>query len=442
MAVDILNLQMPNSDRDLHIVMPVLEHLRQKHGLRIVSRNIFNGLFNVLLYRPKMVVIANPYGQDETYLMLKLLRRLGIRSASMIVEGNFHREMIDSYLWGWNRDRTLWEDVMIVWNAKSLTYAAEAFPEVAPRLCVSGAVGFDRYRLLNFLSKETFLKENNIAAKKVVGISGWGLFSHFLDKHYMDNYREDYLYFLEDSQIDLHMEDLGKLRALYRKLIEQNPDIHFILRMHPQALSIDQTEFKGCEDLPNVFVSNQRVPGTYTISDVISASDVWVAYDSGTAIEAWLLGKSTVLINPTRTDFLRECQHRGSPKVATLEQLQASLDAFFETGVLPGFPELADAREEIMEEVIGFSDGKSHERAAAAVWDVFQKARRPGWQFWRNFPYRQMLGQWLRYMIYPTTVYRWFRGFNAGPTWYRKDPKESQRVESLYRRALGGRADG
>jgi hypothetical protein len=431
--IDILNLQMPNSDRDLHIVAPVVEYLSVKHKLKIVSENVNNGLFALAAYRPKLLLIANPYGQEETCEILKYARQLGVRSVTMVVEGNYDREQIATFLWGWNTDKQHWEDLMLLWNEKSRQYAIEAFPQTASKLKVCGGTGFDRYKLLNFLTKDEFLR-NRSTRTKVVGIAGWGLFTHVSDPEYMKRHRRTFFAEWSDEKIALHLSHLRALRSLYRSLVINNPDIEFILRMHPAALRLDQTEFSECADLPNVFISNQHEPSTLKISDIISASDIWLAYESGTAIEAWLLGKQSVLINPAEFD-LREETHEGSPKVRTLDELQATLNAFFETGSAPGFAELAQERESIISRVVGFSDGKSHVRAAEAILDQYRQARRPGLEFYRRFPSKRMIWQFSRYMIFPTWFYRKLRG-NIVPMWFRNDPLESEKVRALYREAF------
>ena len=44
----------------------------------------------------------------------------------------------------------------------------------------------------------------------------------------------------------------------------------------------------------------------------ISLSDLWITYESTTALEAWLLGVPTCLLNPSGTDFnFREGYHLG-----------------------------------------------------------------------------------------------------------------------------------
>lgn len=76
--LDILNLEWPNSDRDLHIVTPVLEYLKLKYNLRCKTLSIFNGYYYVLKYKPKLILISNYVGADTNHKLIKNIRLLNI----------------------------------------------------------------------------------------------------------------------------------------------------------------------------------------------------------------------------------------------------------------------------------------------------------------------------------------------------------------------------
>lgn len=438
---DILNIQMPNSDRDLHIIAPIVEYLEYAHGLKVASVNVNNAYAAMLWHRPKLVLMANPVGQAETLELLRAARGVGVKTVTIVSEGNFQREQIGSYFWGWNEEHVLAEDIQMLWNQKGYDFVVEAFPETRPQLRISGATGFDRYKLLSFMSKDAFLKSIGSPLKKVVGIAGWGSFTHLLDEEYLQRFRQTFYSEWSDQKFIDHRWDLAALRKLYRQLVIDNPDTLFILRMHPQAHGVEDTEFAECEGLPNAYISNQHVVGQPRISDVISASDVWLAYESGTAIEAWMLGKQTFLINPRPFNDLREETAQGSPIVHSLEDTQAALDTFFATGVVPGFAELADKRDMVVARVVGFTDGKSHVRGADHVMEQFRIAKRPGLGFYRAFPWKRMIWQLSHYLVYGTWLYRQWRG-DVGSEWFRADPQESDKVRAQYRRAFRDGASG
>jgi len=54
--VDILNIEWPSSDRDLHIVTPILVYLNKKYDLKYQTISIFNAYYYILKYKPKMIL--------------------------------------------------------------------------------------------------------------------------------------------------------------------------------------------------------------------------------------------------------------------------------------------------------------------------------------------------------------------------------------------------
>ena len=62
--IDVLNVEWPNSDRDLHISTPVMVYLEKKYNLKIRTVSIFNAYYYILLCRPKVLFISNFLGAD------------------------------------------------------------------------------------------------------------------------------------------------------------------------------------------------------------------------------------------------------------------------------------------------------------------------------------------------------------------------------------------
>jgi len=107
---------------------------------------------------------------------------------------------------------------------------------------------------------------------------------------------------------------------------------------------------------------------------LINISDLWIGYETTTALESWLLDKQTFLINPTRSDFIRENVHRGSPIVKNANEAQGLIDEYFKGGTLQAFDALLSFREEIIKDVIEYGDGQNHVRAAEEVMKVLHQA--------------------------------------------------------------------
>ncbi len=370
--LDILNLEWPNSDRDLHIVTPVLVYLKKKYNISYKSLNIFNGYYYLLKYRPKVLVVSNFSGAKINHQIVKFAFTSGIKVVSFISEGNVKKEVLEQFLWGWNGEKILYVDKLLLWSSRSREIFLSKYPELKDKMVVTGGTGFDRYKLLNFKTKEEFLKENNLGYKKIIGIAAWG-FDHFFGTYYESN-KDVYLKNLGLEQIKMHRDDLFKLRKIYKELIENNPDKLFILRYHPGNVDFDKNEFYNLENYKNVFISNRDKNRDYKISDLINISDIWIGYETTTALEAWLLGKKTFLINPTKSKFRRENIYKGSPIVKTTFEAQKLIDEFFNEGTMELFEKLNEERIRIIKDVLEYKDGKNYRRAGEEIYKILKKS--------------------------------------------------------------------
>lgn len=369
--IDILNIEWPNSDRDLHIVTPTLVYLNKKYNISYKTVSIFNGYYYILKYRPKMIFISNFQGAIENNNIVKLAKLCGLQVISCISEGNVKEKALDQFLWGHNTDKKLYVEKMLVWSTRSENIFLDAYPNLRNKIITTGATGFDRYKLLNFKSKEDFLKENNLNFKKIIGIAAWG-FDHYFGK-YFENNKEYYYNIFGKKQIDMHRKDLDKIQKIYRYIIKNNKDILFILRYHPGTIDFEKNEFFGLEKYENTFISNNFQNNQYKISDLINISDLWIGYETTTALEAWLLKKQTFLINPTRSDFIRENVHKGSPIVKTAVEAQTLIDEYYTNITINAFEILQTERRNIIKNTIEYDDGKNYQRAAAEIMKVFNQ---------------------------------------------------------------------
>ncbi|NOR55564.1 MAG: hypothetical protein GQ531_05095 [Sulfurovum sp.] len=369
--LDILNLEWPTSDRDLHIVTPVLVYLHERYSLTFKTESIFNGYYYLLKYKPKMLIISNFQGADENNKIVKLAYKSGIKVVTFISEGNVKPKAWEQFLWGWNKEKKLYVNKMLLWSKRSENIFLENYPELKNKIVTTGATGFDRYNLLNFQTKENFLSKNKFKSQKIIGIAAWG-FDHLFDDYY-ERHEKYLISTFGKEQIEMHRQDLFSLQKIYKKLIENNPDTLFILRYHPGTIDFKKNEFYGFENYENVFVSNKYQNQQYQISDLINISDLWIGYETTTALESWLLNKQTFLINPTRSDFIRENVHKGSPIVKNAQDAQVLMDEYFNNGTIAEFEYLQSFRDTIIKDVIEYGDGKNYIRAAEEVMKVFNQ---------------------------------------------------------------------
>ena len=94
--------------------------------------------------------------------------------------------------------------------------------------------------------------------------------------------------------------------------IEKYPDYLFVLKKHPREnfesdLRDSRNEMNRLVAYPNVLY----IKDSEEIQDLIEASDLWLAFESTSIMEAWLLHKPTLLINPD-IHFTRAELYKGS----------------------------------------------------------------------------------------------------------------------------------
>ncbi len=379
---DILNLEWSSRGRDIDIVEPVLSCLELEYGLSVARDSIANAGWKFISHRPRLFLIADQGGGRTNFEAVKLAANLGIPVVTMRSEGMFpdDADTVRRMFWGWNDECRLYEALHLEWSERNLALSRAYVPEAANAdIRVSGATGFDRFMMMRHETAAELMERRGVSAfERVIGVAGW-TFDHVLGDYYATHSEVVDTVLGGPDMVARHREALPRLRRIYREMIASMPETLFVLRSHPGETEEEYSEFAGLDELPNVITSKRADDN---IADLIAASSVWIAYESTTCLEAWLLGKPTLLVNPLGRDFRRARIAEGSPAVATAHDLMEALTAYFASGALPGFEERADARRSLVAETIGWADGRNHERAAAHVASVMDRAMTRNIDWW------------------------------------------------------------
>jgi hypothetical protein len=226
-------------------------------------------------------------------------------------------------------------------------------------------VGFDRYRLYDFASKADWMAKHGLRFERMVGYATWTFDRIERDDASARTFKDA----MGPDALRRIARDRDGIAETLRQLVDDNPDALFLLKEHPGVVAPRHTEIVGLEARDNVMVVRDEEP----VGDCIGACDVWTAFDSTTCLEAWLLGKQTLLINPTGEDFERDDTYRGSSVVRDAAQAQAALDSWYRGDGVPGFGERAPARREVVERTIQWDDGRNHLRAVHFVEQLLER---------------------------------------------------------------------
>ncbi len=371
--IDILHLDWPNSERDLNISIPVLVHLKKQFNYTVTSKNIFNGLYYLKKYKPKTLLLSNAIGAEINYIVSKYAYLSGIQVITLTSEGNFEKNHMSSFIWGWNKEHKFYHHLQNIWSERALKLAIDHTPEFESISFVGGGTGFDKYKLLPKYQQSDFHKDypETKKYKSIVGITTYGLYEHLKNAEYVKEHKIAERH--GQNQVEMYQKDFHTLKKAYSQVVSENPETLFILRTHPLSKTIKDTEFEECINLPNVFFS---IPGNkdlntfnnnLSVIDCVALSSLWIAYESTTIMEAWLLEKPTTVFNPTTFDFKREANYKGCTKVSTIEALSKNIKETVSGIENKEFKALEATREQIIKDTIGFADGKNHIRVAQRI---------------------------------------------------------------------------
>ena len=171
------------------------------------------------------------------------------------------------------------------------------------------------------------------------------------------------------SRIAWLKKNRNKLNEIYKNLIENNPNILFVLKCHPGDRDFSRTEFTGLKTYPNVILLHKE----FGIDHLISISDLLIAFDSTTCMEAWMLEKTTIIINPYEENFVRSSIYKGCVMTKNYVELQNRVEEYYLSGSISDFQKRENLRKEIIKENIGYSDGENYRRAGKMIKEIFDK---------------------------------------------------------------------
>ena len=368
--IDVLNLEWTSKpSRDRMMATLVCNYLRIQ-GLSVVESSVFDGFDKLNQLNPRLFFITNTIGAPENLDLMRYAKSRGALGVSLISEGNFigdsnvHQQMI----WGWNGQKILNEEIHLQWSERTRHITLKHHPELKDKITVSGGVGFDSYVIGN----NTFDKDKQLSAwgksefKKIIGVGCWDFgWMYSEDPRYSINKE---IYSVQERS--RFLKDAIDFDEILTEAALVNPDCLFLVKHHPGTMLGNKgSATLKISTLPNVVIVKNEI----SIHDCIAISDFWVVYESTTAMEAWLLGKKTCLLNPSGRDFPRDIiVSKGSPEYLNGQQLRCAISEYYATGHLPGFHERDKNRKQIIKQIIQWSDGLNHVRAGNAILDLLE----------------------------------------------------------------------
>jgi hypothetical protein len=351
-----------NSGRDVEMILPIRYFAERFLNCQFIHAISFD-IYKIYQIKPDIVLIPNSKGSTLYWKIARAAFEQNVPLFSLESEGNFPADNTFNY-WGYNLDKKFYQEYVCCWSERTQNYLKELAPEDKNKIVLTGGAGFDRFKIYEFLSKEEFLKKyDKKGYKKIIGYGAWT----FNKVNFLRG-RSDIFHVFGNGDSSLNwVEEQRKLvNNIFKETVKNYKNTLFIFKRHPQDKpsesvipAIDEMDSLG--SLENVLCFNEEE----SLQDLINVSDVWTCFESTTALEAWLMGKQTIFINPD-LDFPRADIYKGSAVAQNFSELKTMLDEFYSTGSINDFcsEKKKKCREDIIKTSIGFNDGFNHLRVS------------------------------------------------------------------------------
>lgn len=357
--------------RDVEILLPII-YFAESYLNSKVNFAFLRDIHLIYKNKPDVILLANTIGSELHHKIAKYAHENNIKVFALISEGNFKTDGSMNH-WGYNTDKKFYQEWVCFWSERTYNYMLKQEPHEKQKYVITGATGFDRYKIYEFISKEEFLKKRNLENyKKVVTYASWA-FGKIFNKPGLSVLKET---FGKDStrMIEWMKAQMNLVESILKEIIENNPDILFVLKRHPNEMQPhikqeDKNEIYNLRHYPNVIYTV-----TDNIHDLINISDIFLGFETTTALETWLLKTGpTILINPDE-HFVRNKIWTGSAIAHNYTELQAYIDEFYDKGIVSAFDnaEKLKIRQSLIKETIHFDDGYNHIRAGCILSKVLK----------------------------------------------------------------------
>jgi hypothetical protein len=368
-TLTVLFVEWSSRGRDFEIDLPLMYFFEKVLHSKVEYKCIFD-VWGIIRSKPDIIIMSNTTGGKVNVELSKMINKSGFLFFSHVSEGLFIDDKINAFMWGWNHDFKIYEKLKILWSHRSCNIAANAFPETRLQLKVSGATGFDKYKI--YKSKTDF---NTKGYKQIVLYAGHSFV--YLESDF-NNVKTNLIKQFGADKVENFFEYKDKIKMIFHEIVPQNPDTLFIFKNHPGEFSRNCPEGEGLESYENVcYIKNE-----YSFSELLQHSDILLTFKSTTNLEGYLLDKPVIILCEDEELLSDLPTAQNGFLCEDSKKINQYIKEHFSTGKIKDYDEKKMSREKIIKDCIGFSDGLNHVRFMSFLKPFIESDIPKGqWQF-------------------------------------------------------------
>jgi surface carbohydrate biosynthesis protein len=355
----VLNLEWTSyPSRDREAATLICNYLRFKGNI-VVEGSIHSAFYLILKHKPDVVYISNIIGSFINHEVALFLKKSNIPLYTSHSEGDFKVKYLKEFVWGDTRPNLEIESILFFWSYRNAKLTCKNFPIKKNIAFISGSPGHDRY----IIEKNDITNLNKTKFKISIICFDFSFINEGISN--VELSKEAKFFFTE--QLELFDNILSKL-------INENPQIEFLIRPHPSNYS--NLYFAGVKNASNL-KNASVVDINKSIMSILLETDLSISYSSNAAVEAWLLDKPSCCLNPITSKWPNEVQntpfYMGMKTCNNYLSLSDTVKEVLKTNKIKLNKDQISNREKIINDIVGFTDGLNHVRIGNKIIEHFSK---------------------------------------------------------------------
>eukprot|EP01047_Picozoa_sp_COSAG01_P015185 COSAG01_NODE_755_length_13819_cov_130.671939_9_plen_443_part_00 len=336
----VLFIEWASKGRDFDIDLPLMYFFENILNYKIEYKSIFDH-WGIINCKPDIIIMSNTTGAKANVSMVQKIKQSGFLLFSHCSEGFFNQNDIRSFVWGWNKNEELYEEICQYWSKSAYQLAISNYQQLDGRVKISGSIGHDKYI---FSSKQD--KKNKY---KICYAAN--------DFHNLLDNKKRLIKKSGEKFFEKNQRYANKIKKILFFIIKENKNIEFLIKPHPGDGNRVPMEIQGLN-----FKNIKLLNSTSSMIDTMKQCDIWLSFRSSTGFEASLFGIPVISFCCDRelashSEFIEASIIESNPV-----KVNQYIKDFYKSGKIVGLENKSNSLPSLVDKFIGFSDGFNHVR--------------------------------------------------------------------------------